>query len=150
MQQPKRVASSLGKQYWAKGTGFGTGSTASSYNMVAVQAKHKSEEKYVSICFAILADFLSWSPLPPPPAPSGVEDKGKGMAVGGPEEAVFAPDGDGVGSIHVEHCTVEVIELLCRSCVLPALASYLLNDSGARGGGGVLRSLLTMCIFMQS
>ena len=28
-----------------------------------------------------------------------------------------------------DYCTVEVIELLCRSCMLPALASYLLNDS---------------------
>lgn len=45
--------------YWAKGTGFGTGSTTSTWNVNALRAKQKSEEKHVCLCFAILCEFLS-------------------------------------------------------------------------------------------
>lgn len=119
----------MDKQYWAKGTGFGTGSTASSYNMIAVRAKHQSEEKYVSICFAILSNYLSWSK----PAATG----GKGSIVGGDGSGDQEGEGEGesvfllpAANPSADYCTVEVIELLCKSCMLPALASYLLNDSG--------------------
>lgn len=91
--------------------------------MIAIRAKHKSEEKYVSICFAILTEYLSWSA----PVESDEGKKG-GASEEGEEEVVFL-SGDG-------YCTVEVIELLCRSCMLPALASYLLNDSGEGGEQG--------------
>ena len=111
------MGSSLDKQYWAKGTGFGTGSTASSYNMIAVKAKHKSEEKYVIICFALLAEYLDW--------PCGIDDEEEEEEG---EGGVFFPNED--------YCNVEMIELMCRSCLLPALASYLLNDSGEGGREG--------------
>ena len=94
-QQPSRVTSSSDKQYWAKGTGFGTGSTTSTWNMEAMMAKQKSEEKYVTLCFAILSEFLAVSEECPQPM----------------------------------YCGPEVMSLLSASCLLPALAAYLLNDS---------------------
>ena len=86
--------------------------------MVAVRAKHKSEEKYVCVCFAILSEYLSCR---------GGGRKGEEGGGEEGEEGVFVTPGGGGGE---DYCTVEVIELLCRSCLLPALASYLLNDSG--------------------
>ena len=94
-QQPSRVTSSSDKQYWAKGTGFGTGSTTSTWNMEAMIAKQKSEEKYVTLCFSILSEFLTVSEECPQPV----------------------------------YCGPEVMSLLSASCLLPALAAYLLNDS---------------------
>ena len=97
--------------------------------MIAIRAKHKSEEKYVSICFAILTEYLSWS------TPTEGDEGEKGGASGGEEEE----EEEGVFVSNEGYCTVEVIEMLCRSCMLPALASYLLNDSGeleGRGGEG--------------
>ena len=93
--------------------------------MIAIRAKHKSEEKYVSICFAILCEYLSW---PKEGAGKGTGGEAVGEEGGGEEEGVFLPP-TAQGS-SAEYCTVEVIELLCKSCMLPALASYLLNDSG--------------------
>ena len=49
------------KQYWAKGTGFGTGSTSSSWDMSAIKAQQQSEELLVSTCFAILAEWINIS-----------------------------------------------------------------------------------------
>ena len=124
---PKKIASSVDKEYWAKGTGFGTGSTASSYNMVAIRAKHKSEEKYVSICFAILSEYFSWN------ADEGEGEGGRKVRVqkgGEQKESGEEVEEDFVFQSEVEYCTVEVVELLRKSCLLPALAAYLLNDSG--------------------
>ncbi len=63
-------------------------------------AKKKEEEKYLSLCFAILAEYLS---------------------VGSPE---MAPPPS-----LLEACPSEVVEQLSLSSLLPALASSLLNDS---------------------
>lgn len=101
------------KQYWAKGTGFGTGSTASAWNMEAMIAEKKSEEKYINLCFAILAEFLQGG--------EEEEESSEGVPCGS--------DGD----------WEELVELLSSSCLLPTMASYLVNDSGERreeGGGG--------------
>ena len=70
-------------------------------------AKKKSEEKYVTLCFAVLAEFLRV-----------VEEGEEGQASGG----------DGVWE--------ELVELLSSSCLLPAMAGYLVNDSGEGNGGG--------------
>ena len=94
------MVSHVDRHYWAKGTGFGTGSTTSNWDINATLAKKKVEEKYVSLCFAILAEYLS----------TGAEVKGQ----------------DGTPPIKGE----ELVEMLSDSCMLPALASYLHNDSG--------------------
>lgn len=95
------------KQYWAKGTGFGTGSTASAWNMDAMIAEKKSEEKYINLCFAILAEFLQ------------VEE----------EEEESGGEGSLCGS---KDDWEELVELLSSSCLLPTMASFLVNDSGER------------------
>lgn len=122
----------MDKQYWAKGTGFGTGSTTSSYNMHAARAKHQMEEKYVSICFSILTEFLSLKDTHSDEKGSQTRIREEGG--GGPEMAEESAEGEGVFKEEAneaeEFCGVEVIEMLCKSCLLPALASYLLNDSG--------------------
>lgn len=171
MVQPKKVGSSVDKQYWAKGTGFGTGSTVSSYNMHALRAKHQLEEKYVSICFAILAEYLSVEEkkssdnssegngakgkegekdeeeesvkegVEDGPVKNGVEegsikeDLGEGPIKEDLGEEPVKESVDGEEDMEKEEktedfCSVEVLELLCRSCLLPSLASCLLNDSG--------------------
>ena len=89
-----RVTVSTDKHYWAKGTGFSTGSTASKWNMDATLARQRSGEKFVYVCFAILAEYV------------------------------------GVGEGHTAHCTQDLRDIFTTSCLLPAMASYLLNDSG--------------------
>ena len=94
--------------------------------MVAVRAKHKLEEKYVSICFAILSEFFSFRAGGMPSTGGQGEKEGGVVGQGGgvgDEDAFLPSDGS-------ECFDIELIELLCKSCVLPALASYLLNDSG--------------------
>ena len=83
--------------YWAKGTGFGTGSTTSNWDIEATLAKKKLEEKYIALCFTILAEYLE---------------------VKGHTEATHTDASE------------ELVEMLGDSCLLPALASYLHNDSG--------------------
>ena len=77
--------------YWAKGTGFGTGSTTSEWNVDAMRAKQKSEERHVWLVFAILWECL-----------------GEGA------ESWFDSG---------------LADTLASSCLLPALATYLVNDS---------------------
>lgn len=60
-------------------------------------ARQRQEEKYVSLCFAILSEYLACS-----------------------SEAAQPPS----------HCPPHFVELLATSCLLPALAAYLVNDSG--------------------
>ena len=140
LHRPK-VTTSSDHHYWAKGTGFGTGSTASNYNMEALTAKQKSEEKYVSLCFAILAEFLSLgahSEAVKGEAGDGdaATVKGEGEdGVNGKSEAKEEEESEAVfvkgpPAELPDYCTLELTELLSDSCLLPAMASYLLNDSG--------------------
>ena len=139
-------------------------------------AKQKAEEKYVSLCFAILAEFLSLGTAPPgegmgvkseatpvkseageakseasestpviSEAGEAVVEKSEsgeaGEAVvekGEAGEAVFEKsEASEAAAMKVpapvdlpDYCTPELAELLSDSCLLPAMASYLLNDSG--------------------
>ena len=82
------------RQYWAKGTGFGTGSTSSSWDMTAMMAHQQSKELLVTLCLVIMAEYLK--PLC--------------------REEDALPTG--------------LLDLLTSSCLLPALATCLMNDSG--------------------
>ena len=79
--------------YWAKGTGFGTGSTQQSWNVEQALSRQRSEEEHVVVLLHVLASYVGPGIQPqrdlPPPFP----------------------------------------ELLARSCLIPALSSYLRNDS---------------------
>ena len=127
--------------------------------MEAITAKQKAEEKYVSLCFAILAEFLSLGTAPPHPEEGvgGVKDEaatvkgeasestpakseaGEATAVKGEAGESTAVKGEASEDTVMEvpspldlpdYCTPELAELLSDSCLLPAMASYLLNDSG--------------------
>ena len=172
-----KVTTSSDHHYWAKGTGFGTGSTTSNWNMEAITAKQKAEEKYVSLCFAILAEFLSLGT--PHGEGMGVKSEGSdavsvkseasedvsAKSEGGEATVVKAEGGEAViekaeggdaaseegavfkGPSPVElpdYCSPEMAELLSDSCLLPAMASYLLNDSGE------LFSFLSLSLFLSA
>ena len=91
-----------GKLYWEKGTGFGTGSTTSKWNLEDMVAKQKIEERHITFCLNILASFLGDCTTP--------EIEGSEL------ECIYKiPD-----SLH---------DLFSYSCLLSALESYLRNDS---------------------
>ncbi|XP_076667240.1 BIR repeat containing ubiquitin-conjugating enzyme isoform X2 [Andrena cerasifolii] len=79
--------------YWAKGTGFGTGSTQQSWNVEQALLRQRSEEEHVTVLLQVLASYI-----------------GSG---GQTQRELPAPFPD----------------LLARSWLLPALSSYLTNDS---------------------
>ncbi|XP_046485616.1 baculoviral IAP repeat-containing protein 6 isoform X2 [Neodiprion pinetum] len=79
--------------YWAKGTGFGTGSTQQSWNVEQALLRQRSEEEHVTVLLQVIASYVG---------------------PGGPPQ---------------RELPVTFGELLARSCLLPALSSYLRNDS---------------------
>ena len=95
--RPKHGMEPGHRLYWAKGTGFGTGSTTSTWNVDAMRARQKSEEKQVCLVFAIL------------------------------QECLARPEGCGQGE--EPECGPALTDLLADSCLLPAIATYLVNDS---------------------
>ncbi len=97
-QRSTKVITHDDGRYWAKGTGFGTGSTTSSWDIEATLAKRKAQEKFIALCFTIIAEYMGF----------------KGHAETTP---TYASSDD-------------LVKMLSDSCVLPALASYLRNDSG--------------------
>ena len=79
--------------YWAKGTGFGTGSTQQSWNVEQALMRQKSEEEHVTVLLQVLASYI------------------------------------GSGGQTQRELPASFPDLLARSCLLPALSSYLRNDS---------------------
>lgn len=79
--------------YWAKGTGFGTGSTQQSWNVEQALMRQRSEEEHVTVLLQVLASYIG---------------------SGGQTQRELPPS---------------FPDLLARSCLLPALSSYLRNDS---------------------
>ncbi|CAK9813280.1 Baculoviral IAP repeat-containing protein 6 [Anthophora quadrimaculata] len=79
--------------YWAKGTGFGTGSTQQSWNVEQALMRQRSEEEHVTVLLQVLASYI------------------------------------GSGGQTQRELPISFPDLLARSCLLPALSSYLRNDS---------------------
>ncbi|XP_017761383.1 PREDICTED: baculoviral IAP repeat-containing protein 6 [Eufriesea mexicana] len=79
--------------YWAKGTGFGTGSTQQSWNVEQALMRQRSEEEHVTVLLQVLASYI------------------------------------GSGGQTQRELPTSFSDLLARSCLLPALSSYLRNDS---------------------
>ncbi|XP_012868979.1 PREDICTED: baculoviral IAP repeat-containing protein 6, partial [Dipodomys ordii] len=94
--------------YWAKGTGFGTGSTASGWDVEQALTKQRLEEEHVTCLLQVLASYIN--PV------SG--------AVNG--EASSSPESRGQNSNALPSV---LLELLSQSCLIPAMSSYLRNDS---------------------
>ncbi|XP_019627384.1 PREDICTED: LOW QUALITY PROTEIN: baculoviral IAP repeat-containing protein 6-like [Branchiostoma belcheri] len=99
-----------GQLYWAKGTGFGTGSTTSGWDVEQALTRQRMEEEHVTCLLQVLASYIN---------PGG-----------------HVPDEDGEEGGQVEMLSVQqtalptiIPELLSHSCLIPALSSYLRNDS---------------------
>ncbi|KAL3288526.1 hypothetical protein HHI36_002967 [Cryptolaemus montrouzieri] len=84
--------------YWAKGTGYGTGSTQQSWNVEQALLKQRSEEEHVTILLQVLASYIN-------------------------------PNGEAADELAEDVLPPTFHDLLTNSCLLPALSSYLRNDS---------------------
>ncbi|XP_069464004.1 baculoviral IAP repeat-containing protein 6 isoform X2 [Ambystoma mexicanum] len=93
--------------YWAKGTGFGTGSTASGWDVEQALTKQRVEEEHVTCLLQVLASYIN---------ASGCMSHGETQS----------SEGRGQKS----NALPSVLqELLSQSCLIPAMSSYLRNDS---------------------
>ncbi|XP_030355830.1 baculoviral IAP repeat-containing protein 6 isoform X12 [Strigops habroptila] len=94
--------------YWAKGTGFGTGSTASGWDVEQALTKQRLEEEHVTCLLQVLASYIN---------PSGSTSNG---------DTQTSHEGRGQNSTALPSV---LLELLSQSCLIPAMSSYLRNDS---------------------
>ncbi|KAG1667328.1 Baculoviral IAP repeat-containing protein 6 [Nymphon striatum] len=97
-----------GHLYWAKGTGFGTGSTTQSWDVEQHILRQRSEEEHVTCLLLVLASYIN----PGGQVPANIKDSCNNDRS---DSASLMP------SIFAE--------LLTQSCLLPAMSSYLRNDS---------------------
>ncbi|KAE8601567.1 hypothetical protein XENTR_v10013719 [Xenopus tropicalis] len=93
--------------YWAKGTGFGTGSTASGWDVEQALTKQRLEEEHVTCLLLVLASYIN---------PSGCAINGE----------IQINESRGQNSSALPSV---LLELLSQSCLIPAMSSYLRNDS---------------------
>ncbi|XP_042747275.1 baculoviral IAP repeat-containing protein 6 isoform X6 [Lagopus leucura] len=94
--------------YWAKGTGFGTGSTASGWDVEQALTKQRLEEEHVTCLLQVLASYIN---------PAGSASNG---------DPQTSHEGRGQNSSALPSV---LLELLSQSCLIPAMSSYLRNDS---------------------
>ncbi|KAG8444149.1 hypothetical protein GDO86_009363 [Hymenochirus boettgeri] len=93
--------------YWAKGTGFGTGSTASGWDVEQALTKQRLEEEHVTCLLLVLASYIN---------PSGSAINGEMQS-----NESRSQNNNALPSV--------LQELLSQSCLIPAMSSYLRNDS---------------------
>ncbi|XP_060536619.1 baculoviral IAP repeat-containing protein 6 [Cylas formicarius] len=84
--------------YWAKGTGFGTGSTQQSWNVEQALLKQRNEEEHVTVLLQVLASFIN-------------------------------PNDEASEELNGNVLPSQFSEFLSNSSLLPAVSSYLRNDS---------------------
>ncbi|XP_024864880.1 baculoviral IAP repeat-containing protein 6 isoform X2 [Kryptolebias marmoratus] len=95
--------------YWAKGTGFGTGSTASGWDVEQALTKQRLEEEHVTCLLQVLASYIN--------------------SAG--SSSCHGADGSSADSRSQNSSALPAVlqELLSQSCLIPAMSSYLRNDS---------------------
>lgn len=98
--------------YWAKGTGFGTGSTASNWDAAHLLMRQKVEEEHVTNLMKVLASLIE---IKGEQAITTQTTSQEDQATQPTKQPHTLPDG--------------LPELLSHSCLVPALSSYLRNDS---------------------
>ncbi|XP_053613474.1 baculoviral IAP repeat-containing protein 6 isoform X2 [Plodia interpunctella] len=100
------------QQYWAKGTGFGTGSTQQSWNVEQALVRQRTEEEHVTVLLQVLASYMNpgekW-----PPEESPASESSQSSCESPPAPALEP----------------EFIDLVAGSSLVPAICSYLRNDS---------------------
>ncbi|XP_067680641.1 baculoviral IAP repeat-containing protein 6-like isoform X2 [Haliotis asinina] len=95
------------QHYWAKGTGFGTGSTTSSWDAEQALLRQRSEEEHVTCLLQVLGSYINAG----------------GQLPKDFDNANYAPPSE-------KSLIPEVmLDLLSQSCLVPAISSYLRNDS---------------------
>ncbi|XP_055983998.1 baculoviral IAP repeat-containing protein 6 isoform X2 [Sorex fumeus] len=94
--------------YWAKGTGFGTGSTASGWDVEQALTKQRLEEEHVTCLLQVLASYIN-------PVSGTVNGEAQAAQESGGQNSSALPP--------------VLLELLSQSCLIPAMSSYLRNDS---------------------
>ncbi|XP_054283105.1 baculoviral IAP repeat-containing protein 6 [Macrosteles quadrilineatus] len=97
--------------YWAKGTGFGTGSTTQSWNVEQALSRQRSEEQHVTVLLQVLSTYIN---------PGGVVNADRDSS---------DDDSDTPTKPVPQPLPPCIHDLLQQSCLLPALSSYLRNDS---------------------
>ncbi|XP_049878015.1 baculoviral IAP repeat-containing protein 6 isoform X2 [Pectinophora gossypiella] len=98
--------------YWAKGTGFGTGSTQQSWNVEQALVRQRTEEEHVTVLLQVLASYMNPGEKWPPEE-------------GTPQVELDESEGDDEDN----DLPSEFIDLLVGSSLVPAICSYLRNDS---------------------
>ncbi|XP_063387363.1 baculoviral IAP repeat-containing protein 6 [Cydia fagiglandana] len=112
--------SSLGKGedksqlYWAKGTGFGTGSTQQSWNVEQALVRQRTEEEHVTVLLQVLASYMNPGEVWPPSESSAAPE--------------FPPESERSEG-ESQELPAEFIDLVANSSLVPAICSYLRNDS---------------------
>lgn len=117
--------------YWAKGTGFGTGSTQQSWNVEQALLRQKSEEEHVTVLLQVRFDSKSDVQFDFNCASSQVLSSY--MNPGDIVPTAETYDSDNITyRDSSEFCELPPLfmDLLQQSCLIPALCSYLRNDSG--------------------
>ncbi|XP_041468480.1 baculoviral IAP repeat-containing protein 6-like isoform X2 [Lytechinus variegatus] len=100
------------QNFWAKGTGFGTGSTTSGWNVEEALVRQKAEEEHVTCLLKVLSSYIN--PVNSTTSSSGSIDEMSGDLNHDQLTTIFPS---------------VFIELLTQSCLIPAISSYLRNDS---------------------
>ncbi|KMZ04446.1 baculoviral IAP repeat-containing protein 6 isoform X6 [Drosophila simulans] len=108
---PSATSDDKSHMYWAKGTGFGTGSTTQSWNVEQALLRQKSEEEHVTVLLLVLASYINPGDCIP-------------SEMCGEDILAYHDVRDVTGELPPIFQT-----LLQQSCLIPALSSYLRNDS---------------------
>ncbi|XP_034239276.1 baculoviral IAP repeat-containing protein 6 isoform X4 [Thrips palmi] len=103
--------------YWAKGTGFGTGSTAQCWNVEQALMRQRSEEEHVTVLLQATSSFLNPRDVIPQRFHEPLSDSDS--------------DSHDAAASRMPHLGLppQLPQLLQKSCLLPAVCSYLRNDS---------------------
>ncbi|XP_070181060.1 dual E2 ubiquitin-conjugating enzyme/E3 ubiquitin-protein ligase BIRC6-like isoform X3 [Littorina saxatilis] len=107
------------QHYWAKGTGFGTGSTTSSWDAEQALLRQRSEEEHVACLLQVLGSYINPGGHIPKDFFGEEEKDEDGVSTASP----YTPPSE-------KWLLPEVVsDLLSQSCLIPAISSYLRNDS---------------------
>ncbi|XP_068082089.1 baculoviral IAP repeat-containing protein 6 [Anabrus simplex] len=87
--------------YWAKGTGFSTGSTAQFWDVEEALLRQRNEDEHVTVLLQVISSYIH---------PEDCESESESLSVCHPLPTSFC-------------------NLMLHSCLLPALSAYLRNDS---------------------
>lgn len=110
------------QNYWAKGTGFGSGTTQQQWNVDLHVMKRKMDERNVTHLLQVLANFVF-------PCDFLTSMRSRFATIISDTTISDYDNPSSVDEPNVCGLDYNVIQLLERSCLLPTIWSYLRNDS---------------------